>query len=326
MKKATILYTSLLISSLWSCETTEDNFDASGSFEVDERIISAETNGKILDLTIEEGDTLTAGQVIGHIDATQLEIQAQQIEASINAINQKKLDAEPQIQILRSQLITQTNQHATLQEQIKVLDKEVHRFTNLVKANAVPQKQLDDLIGQKKVLEKQLIASKSQINVINSQIKSARENVQISNRSITSEIPPNKKHLDLIKNQINDATITTDLSGTVTSKLAFEGEFATIGKPLYKIANLNDLYLKVYITGNQLAQIKLNDAVTIMTDDGKGGYRKQKGKIVWISQKAEFTPKTIQTKDERANLVYAIKVKVKNEGFYKIGMYGQIKF
>ncbi|MCI5083315.1 MAG: HlyD family efflux transporter periplasmic adaptor subunit [Saprospiraceae bacterium] len=323
-------YTILLLTSvvlvLSACQPNEKNFDASGNFETVERTISAEASGKIQRLDIEEGMILKAGDTIGKIDVKNLQLQAEQILASISAIEQKTNEAEPQIDILKAQLQTQQAQVASLEQQMTVLEKEVQRFRNLAKAKAVPQKQLDDLEGQQAVLQKQLNVANKQIGVIESQIASAKKSTRIQNRAILSEKLPTQKRLALIEEQISDGYIINDYPGTVTTQFAYDGEFTATGKPLYRIADLSEMTLRVYISGDQLGQIKLNDTVTVLTDDGQGGMHEDQGRISWISSKAEFTPKTIQTKDERANKVYAVKVKVKNDGTYKMGMYGQIKF
>ncbi|MCB0515523.1 MAG: HlyD family efflux transporter periplasmic adaptor subunit [Chitinophagales bacterium] len=311
---------------LGACKSSKPDFDASGSFEAIERMISAEATGKILSLNIDEGQTLKAGDTIGKIDVANLEIQAQQMEASIDAIGKKTNNATPQVAVLQSQYNTQKDNIATLKQQILVVEKEILRFQKLVIANAAPTKQLDDLSGQKSVLEKQLATAQNQLAVIDAQIAAAKESVAIQNRAVLSEVSPNEKRLDLIEKQISDGIIVNEFAGTVTNQLAYNGEFTSIGRPLYKIADLSEIILRVYISGNQLAQVKLNDEVRVFTDDGNGGMKETTGIITWISNKGEFTPKTIRTKDERTNMVYAIKVKVKNDGSYKIGMYGEIKF
>lgn len=288
----------LLTFLLNACKDSETAYDASGSFEAIERTISAEATGKIKTLKIEEGQLLKVGEVIGSIDVRNLSLQGEQVSSAIAAINEKTLDAKAQLLVL--------------QQQISNLDEEINRFQNLVKANAIPQKQLDDMRAQKLVLQKQLEATKTNVNT--------------QNRAILSEIEPNQKRLELIEKQIADGIIVNEYEGTVTTQIAYDGEFTSIGRPLYRIADLSNITLRAYVSGNQLAQIKLNQEVTVRTDDGSGGFKESKGIITWISSKAEFTPKTIQTKDERANLVYAIKVKVENDGSYKIGMYGELKF
>lgn len=309
-----------------SCNNNKNTFDASGSFEAEEVIVSAEQTGKILSFNIEEGQLLDSNAIIGQIDVAALNTQKEQTQASINAISEKVNNAAPQVQILQSQIITQKAQIQTLKQQLAVQNKEVTRTQNLVNADAATQKQLDDLVGQQSILQKQITAAEEQIGVLNSQIISAKENVSIQNRGILSEVNPGKKKIDIIDEQINRGQIKNLFAGTVLTKYAMAGEYATIGKPLYKIANLSTIILRVYVSGNQLPLIKLNQKVKVNTDDGKGGFKEAEGIITWISDKAEFTPKTIQTKDERANMVYAIKVKVVNDGSYKIGMYGEIKF
>jgi HlyD family secretion protein len=310
-----------------SCDTDKKNFDASGSFEAVERIISAEAMGEITALNIEEGQTLQAATTIGQIDVSILEIQAEQVEASISAIKQKTGEAAPQVNVLKAQLVTQKEQVASLNQQLSVLNKEVNRFTKLVAAEAAPKKQLDDLVGQQSVLQKQLESTRSQSDVIQQQILAATRNVSLQNRAVLSEVEPAKKRLALIQKQIEDGVIINEYPGTVVTKYAYNGEFTSIGKPLYKIANLSTMTLRAYISGNQLPNVKLNQQVNVQTDDGNGGMRQTTGEVIWINSKAEFTPKTIQTKDERANQVYAVKINVLNpDGAYKIGMYGEVVF
>ncbi len=319
----TILFLGLFFS---ACQTGEKDYDASGSFEAIERIISAEATGLIEKLEIQEGASIKKGDTIGYIDVSNLTLQAAQIKASINAIGARKNDAGPQVMVLNEQIKTQDSQIATLGQQKINLEKEIDRFQQLVNANAAPQKQLDDLIAQKLVLQKKLDGANQQKQVLITQIKSAKQNIAIQNQAVLSEEEPNQKRLELIQKQIGDGIIISKHEGTVTTQMAYDGEFISIGRPLYKIANLKEIILRAYITGDQLAQVKLNQSVIVKTDNGSGAFNESQGKITWISNKAEFTPKTIQTKDERANLVYAIKVKVENDGRYKMGMYGEIKF
>lgn len=294
----TAVFLIMLSLSFASCTTKEKDYDATGSFEAIERTISAQATGKIESLNIEEGMTLKAGQVIGQIDITNLSIQKEQLESSINAIYKKTTD--PQTQIL------------VLEQELKNIEFEIQRFEKLVATNTVPSKQLDDLKARKLSLQQQLKATIS--------------NTKNHNDAVLSEVSPNQKRVKLIEEQIKDGTIVNEFDGTVTSQLAYDGEFTAMGRPLYRIADLENIVLRVYITGSQLPKVRLGDEVTVRTDDGNGGYTEAPGTISWISSKAEFTPKTIQTKDERANMVYAVKVKVKNNGLYKIGMYGQINF
>lgn len=326
MKYIHIYYLTATLFIGWvGCSQSKKDFDATGNFEADEIIVSAEQTGKILQLDIDEGQTLAANTTVGQIDVSALNIQREQSEASEQAIGQKVNDAAPQVAILQSQIATQKAQIATLQQQMEVQNKEVTRVQNLVKANAVPQKQLDDIMGQRAVLQKQIDAAHEQINVLQAQIAAAKANVSIQNKAILSEMNPAQKRVASIDDQIKRGKIINMVSGTVVAQYAHAGEFAAIGKPLYKIADLSKITLRAYVTGNQLPKIKLNQQVTVRTDEGNGGFKQTAGTITWISSKAEFTPKTIQTKEERANTVYAIKVAVKNDGTYKIGMYGELK-
>ncbi len=287
---------SLLV--LSSCKSDKASFDASGSFEAEEILISSEANGTIKELTIEEGQTLKAGQYIGYIDSVQLYLKKKQLEAQISAVLSKKPNVAVQL--------------ASLQEQLKTAEKEQKRISNLVKADAATTKQLDDI--------------NASIELIKKQTEAQRSSLDISSEGIGKETVPLSIQVEQVNDQLRKCRIINPVNGTVLSKYAHANEIAAQGKPLYKIADLSTIILRAYITGDQLPQLKLNQQVTVHTDDGKGGFKKAKGTVTWINDKAEFTPKTIQTKDERANMVYAVKVMVKNDGSYKIGMYGELTF
>ena len=186
-------------------------------------------------------------------------------------------------------------------------------------------KQLDDLNGNVVVIQKQIATAKSQSEILKQQISSTLEQVKIQNRAILSEKNPTEKKVLQIDEQLKHNVISSPIKGIVLTKYMNKGEFATIGKPIYKMANLDEMTLRAYITGDQLAKVKVGQNVKVLVDAGNGETKEMNGKIYWISQKSEFTPKTIQTKDERANLVYATKIHVKNDGFLKIGMYGEVK-
>ena len=309
-----------------ACNTGNNKYDATGTFEADEIVVSAEATGKILRLDVEEGSTLAKDSVVGNIDPSAIELQKEQAASSVDALTQKTNDPSPQINILQSQMVAQTKQIAVQEEQLKTLLKEQQRFKNLVAADASPAKQLDDITGQVNVLREQIIASKSQLAVLQSQVNSQRQSVAIQNRGILSEKNPMEKKVAQIQDQLNKTKIVNPVTGTVLTKYADANEYTNTGKAIYKIADLSTMKLRAYITGNQLAQVKLNQQVRVLVDDGKGKYRELTGTVSWISDKAEFTPKTIQTKEERANLVYAIKINVKNDGYLKIGMYGEVVF
>jgi HlyD family secretion protein len=294
------------------CNRNEKEFDASGTFEADETIVSSELSGKLLSFTVSEGALLAKDSIIGTVDAANVSLQQQQVEASIAALNEKTADAGPQIQLLQNQLSVQ-------QSQLSNLLHEKTRIENLVKADAATGKQLDDIVSQIDVATKQMNVTKQQIAV-------QKNNIATQNRSILSEADPLRKRVAQLKDQVQKGNIVNPLTGTVITKYAEAGEISSAGKALYKIADLSSLHLRAYITGIQLSQVKLNQAVKVMIDDGAKKYKEYPGTITWISDKAEFTPKTIQTKEERANLVYAIKVNVKNDGFLKIGMYGEVRW
>jgi HlyD family secretion protein len=259
------------------------------------------------------------------IDGKGVELQKEQVLASINAIDEKTNSANPQIQVLQSQMNSQKANISVLQEQLSTAVRERNRVSNLVKSDAATKKQLDDTNSQVAVIQKQISVANAQLQTLNQQIASTKEQVSIQNRAILSEKNPNQKKVLQIDDQLKHNIIASPINGTVLTKYMYKGEFATIGKPIYKIANLDEMLLRAYFTGDQLAKIKVGQTVKILVDAGNGETKELNGKIEWISQKSEFTPKTIQTKDERANLVYASKIRVKNDGFLKIGMYGEVK-
>lgn len=296
---------------LGSCKNNDNQFDASGTFEADEVIVSSELPGKIVSFNIEEGATVGKDSIVGIIDAVNIALQKEQVEASIVALNQKTANVGPQVKLLQDQLSVQ-------QSQLNTLLHEKTRIENLLKADAATGKQLDDMNAQIDVAKKQIAVTQQQINV-------QRNNTSTQNRSVLSETGPLEKRVAQLKDQEKRAGIVNPVSGTVLTKYAEQGEITVAGKALYKVADLSSLTLRAYITGTQLSQVKLNQPVKVFIDSSAGKYKEYNGTIYWISDKAEFTPKTIQTKEERANLVYAVKIKVKNDGYLKIGMYGEVK-
>jgi HlyD family secretion protein len=297
---------------LLSCNGKNKNFDAAGSFEVDEVIVSSELPGKILRFDVEEGKSLSKDSVVGVVDAENIVLQKEQVEANIHALGERTSDVAPQVTMMENQLAVQESRLSNLLH-------EKTRIENLVKQDAATGKQLDDINTEVDVAKKNIAVTKQQINVL-------RNNIATQNRSILSEGKPLEKRVAQLNDQLKRANIINPVSGTVITKYAEAGEITSSGKALYKIADLSTMTLRAYITGIQLSQVKLGQTVKVLVDDGADKYKDLPGTITWISDKAEFTPKTIQTKDERANLVYAIKVKVKNDGYLKIGMYGELKF
>jgi HlyD family secretion protein len=281
-----------------SCAQTDSEFDATGNFEADEVIISAEAAGKILHLDIEEGSELKSQSAIGLIDTTQLYLKKKQLEYSIRAVNAKQPNS--------------TIQLAAIHEQIETAKREKKRVENLLKDDAATQKQLDDINSQLDLLQRQYSATQSTLN--------------ITKQSLQSETLPLQAQLEQVQDQIKKSQIINPINGTVLTLFAKQNEVVAPGKALYKIADLSTIILRAYISGNQLSQIKLGQSATVLVDAANDEYKKYTGTISWVSDKAEFTPKTIQTKEERANLVYAIKIDVKNDGYLKLGMYGEVKF
>lgn len=296
---------------LAACSNNNNVHDASGTFEADEVVVAAELPGKLLLFNVQEGQELAKDSVIGVVDATNIALQQQQVEASIKALSEKTVDVTPQVQLLQ-------RQEAVQQSQLNNLLHEKERVENLLKADAATGKQLDDINAQVDVMRKQLAVTQQQIRV-------QQSNVATQNRSILSETDPLKKRAAQLQDQHQRGNIINPVTGTVITKYAEQGEITAAGKALYKIADLSHLYLRAYITGVQLPQVKLGQTVTVLIDNGDKKYKTYNGVITWIADKAEFTPKTIQTKEERANLVYAVKIKVKNDGYLKIGMYGEVK-
>lgn len=298
MKHNGLTFSLLLLLTLNSCRETGMSHDASGSFEAVETIISAEANGKIFQLSVEEGQELKAGQVIGHVDSTQPYARKLQMLQSKRAILSGRPQSSVQTEALKKELAN------------AVLDRD--RTAKLVKGGVATQKQLDD--------------ADARITTLRARIEAQVSSLHTTTSSLNEQAGTVDAQMKEINDQLKKCVIINPINGTVLSKYAEQYEMAVVGKPLYKIADLSSLILRAYITGDQLPQVKLNQKVKVFTDDGKGGFEETEGVVTWISDKAEFTPKTIQTKNERANLVYAIKVKVRNDGSYKIGMYGEIGF
>jgi HlyD family secretion protein len=303
-----LLSTTILLA---SCSNKQEEYNASGNFEADETIVSAEQNGQLLSFTVNEGDSLAKGDTVGQIDVTTPMLQKEQAQASIHALHERTTDPRPQLELVEKQLAVQQSQ---LQQQLR----ERTRTENLVKADAATQKQLDDINAGIDQLQKQINVTKQQLSV-------EQTNIANQNRSVLSEAPPLEKSVAQYEDQIRKGMVINPVGGTVLTSYALQGEMATVGKALYKIADLDTLILRAYVTGSQLPGIRLGQAVQVRIDAGDNGFKQYPGTLTWVSDKSEFTPKTIQTKDERANLVYAIKVRVKNDGFLKIGMYAEAK-
>ncbi len=298
--KKTLTYSSLLVLALaiTSCGKGNKAYDASGVFESTEVTVSAEGNGRIMSLDLQEGDRLEAGAVVGCIDTVQLYLSKIQLEASRRAVGSGRLNISRQIAALESQIAKQR--------------QELDRFTKLEQAGASNRKQVEDIQAQLDILERQLAAQK--------------ESLQNTNSNVSGQADALEAQVMQLEDKIRKCVITSPVSGTILAKYSEAGELAVQGRALFKVADLDNIRLRAYITADQLTGLKLGQSVKVFADQGTSGRKEYAGTLVWISDKAEFTPKTIQTRDERANLVYAVKIAVKNDGLIKLGMYGEVKF
>lgn len=312
MKPAFIPLLVCLIGIGTACQTTDDTADAYGNFEAVETTVSAEATGALRQFTVEEGESLKAGQVVGQIDTEQLTLRRAQLVASKQAV-------QSQLPNVSAQLSAYDDQIALQQQQLKTLEREKERAKNLIAAGAAPTKQLDDIQAQMDVINRQIALIRQQRVAQGSALGTQRSGT-------ASQAAPLAEQVKQIDDQIAKSTIINPIAGTVTVKYAEPGEVASYGKPLYKIATLDEITLRAYVAGDQLTSVKTGQKVNVFVDAPNDQLKPYEGTVTWISSKAEFTPKVIQTKDERVNLVYALKISVKNDGALKIGMPGEVKF
>lgn len=283
---------------LAACGDKEVEYDASGIFETTEIIVSAQTAGELTALTAEEGRTVEAGEKLGCVDTVQLALKKRQLSASLTATDSKRLDRKRQV--------------AALRQQIDNLQREKVRFSELLKADAATEKQVDELDYQIAILQRQLEATEEQINSSNSSLDGQSSGIEAQ--------------LAQVEDQIRKSVAASPIKGTILAKYAEPGEYVVPGKPLFKVADISRMKLRAYLTADQLTTLKIGQKVTVYADQGKTDRKAYEGTVVWIADEAEFTPKTIQTREERANLVYAVKIAVSNDGLIKRGMYGDVKF
>jgi HlyD family secretion protein len=297
---------------LLSCQKTAPKADAYGNFEADERIVSAEASGQILTLNIEEGQTLKSGQQVGAIDSVQLSLRREQLQASIRAVAAKSPAIGAQLAVFEKQV-------ASVKQQLATLDREKRRVENLLKSDAATPKQLDDLNAQ-------IEATQRQMDVLLEQKTASNATLDVQKGGLLAEVLPLQKQIAQLDDQLAKSHIINPLDGTVLVKYAEPGEITGFGKPLYKVADLATMTLRAYIAGDQLGSVKVGQEVKVLVDAADHKQQEFTGKVRWISPKAEFTPKVIQTKEERVNLVYAVKISVANpEGVLKIGMPAEVK-
>ncbi|MFZ4411802.1 MAG: HlyD family secretion protein [Bacteroidales bacterium] len=284
----------LLAVTVLSCKNNNDKSDAYGNFEATEIIVSAQANGKLIAFDITEGQILKTGTSYGFVDTTDLLLKKQQLLAQRNAVSSKIKNITAQIEVL--------------QQQKQNMETDKDRIVKMNKDGAATKKQLDDVVGGIDVINKQIIA------------------IQTQNSSVLNEIDGIQKQVEQISSAIGKSYILDETGGTVLVKYAEQGEVTAFGKPLYKVAKLNDMILKVYVSGDQLPKLKIGAKCKVMVDKNETENTTLEGNISWVADNAEFTPKIIQTKKERVNLVYAVKINVKNDGSLKIGMPGEVIF
>lgn len=294
----TTFMTITLLLLLSSCGTPDGDWSATGSFEATEIIVSSEATGRILELNIEEGAVVKTHQRVGQVDTVQLYLRRKQLLSSYQSILSRRPDVQRQI--------------ASLKQRLATAERDEDRLKQLVASNAANQKQLDDMTSQRIVYQKELDAQLYTLNM-------SHKGVQSEAESIESQIAQ-------LEDQLLKCRIYSPIDGTVLACYAEQGEMTASGKALFKVADLTSIYLRAYLTADLLTQIKLGDEVEVLADFGKDQKRNYKGRVSWISDKSEFTPKTIPTRDERANMVYAVKILIPNDGYLKIGMYGQVRF
>ena len=298
MKSRNLLGLCSLLALFSACGNGAPKYDATGTFETTEVLVSAEASGRLLYFDIEEGMLLKAGEEVGVVDTVQLYLKKLQLEASLKSVEEQRPDILKQV--------------AATKEQISAAQRERNRVANLLKVGAANQKQLDDAEDQLEVLRKQLVAQ-------NSTLSNSHQSLTWQSSSVGIQVAQ-------VEDQLKKCHITSPITGTVLAKYAEAGELTAMGTPLFKVADTEQMYLRAYITSEQLSQVKLGQKVTVFSDNATEEHKQYPGVVTWISDTSEFTPKTILTKNERANLVYAVKIAVHNDGLLKIGMYGGVEF
>ena len=294
MKKIALVSAFIIV--MASCRNTEKH-DATGIFEATTVTVSSETNGKLVSFAIDEGDSLLAGQQVGLVDTTLLALQRKQLHSQQLSTEKSSPDIAAQVAALRSQIAHQQN--------------ECDRIARLLTNGAATQKQSDD--------------ANAQLRTLRGQLEGLLSTLDKSRSSITESASALQYQREQVEEQIRKSLIAAPITGTVLQKYTEQGEYTTPGRPLFKMANLDDIYLRSYFTASQLAHIRIGQEVTVIADFGGDEQYEYPGKIIWIAQESEFTPKSIQTQDSRANLVYAVKVAVKNDGRLKLGQYGEVR-
>ncbi len=324
MKKILIMASVALM--ITACGKKEKAFDATGTFEATEVTVSAKATGELKSFDVTEGLTLESGSLVGHIDTYQLVLKKQQLETQRGQLAASKRQMASNRSATNSQQLDLNKQLSSIQQQIANAQRERQRYAELVKDGAVPRKQLDDIDNQIKVLNRQLEATRDQIRSNNAALAEQGKGIAAQMDGIDSQVAGIDAQQRQLDDQIANADIVAPISGTVLEKYVEQGEYVTTGKPLFKMANVDQMFIRAYVTSAQLQQIKVGQPCKVFADYGNGQKKEYAGTITWISSRSEFTPKTILTDDERADLVYAVKIAFQNDGFVKIGMYGEVKF
>lgn len=338
MKKVFLLASLAFI--MASCGEDKKDYDATGTFEATEVTVSAESSGQLISFNVAEGQLLNGGITVGQIDSRQLTLKRAQLATSNDQLvathgqldaNKRQLAANRQA--TASKQLDLKKQVASICQQIANQQRERQRFSELLRDGAVPRKQVDDIDYQIQVLQKQLAATEEQIASQNAALAEQHKGIAAQIDGINSQqagvsaqqagVRAQQAQLD---DQIAHTFVKSPLTGTVLEKYAEQGEFVSIGKPLFKIADTKRMFIRAYITSEQLKDVRLGQKVKVMADYGNGQKKQYNGVVTWISSRSEFTPKTIVTDNERADLVYAVKIQFQNDGYVKIGMYGEVKF
>ena len=279
---------------------------------------------KSFDVT--EGQTIEGGTQVGRIDTYQLVLKKQQLETQRGQLAATKRQLSSNRSATGSQQLDLNKQLSSIQQQIANAQRERQRYSELVKDGAVPRKQLDDIDNQIKVLNRQLEATRDQIRSANASLAEQGKGIGAQMDGIDAQVAGIDAQQRQLDDQIANADIVTPYKGTVLEKYVEQGEFVSTGKPLFKMADVDNMFIRAYVTSAQLQNIKVGQQCKVFADYGDGKKKEYSGTITWISSRSEFTPKTILTDDERADLVYAVKIAIKNDGYVKIGMYGEVKF
>ena len=311
---------------LSSCGDRAKNYDATGTFEATEVTVTAEAPGELQDFNVEEGQWLESGTKVGRIDDRQLVLKREQLETNNDQLTATYRQLEANKQATSDKKLDLSKQVAALRQQIAHLQRERQCFAELLRDGAAARKQVDDIDNQIQVAEKQLAATEEQISAQNNALSQQDKALAAQQAEVNARKAGVRSQQAQIDDQIAHADVRAAVSGTVLEKYAERGEFVSVGKPLFKIADTQTMFLRAYLTSAQLKTVKLGQKVQLTADYGGGAAKTYDGVVTWISNRAEFTPKTIVTDDERADLVYAVKVRFRNDGYVKIGMYGKVKF